>query len=230
MNAKTLISLILCWCIPAANALADEFGEVQQLARAFFIRAGTVEGDIQGVYLNSLSGGLPNSKNVEQVADVAFRVRGQGTRYVQLFQIAGKWQALRMLPANQLAAANPQLIEEYRHEYWRETARMEQRIAADLQTRLIAEKKIDDVKFARPRCFVDLKHNKALCDIFYQTWLKPEPQCTNAARLFARHNGQWSEISGKYHSGKRINPNNGEVFTMISERESAEFCQAKGAP
>ena len=206
--------------------MANEFGEVRALAQAFLIQRGTAAADIQDVYLNSLAGGLPNSKNVEQAADVAFRIRGQGTRYVQLFRMAGKWQALRTLPSDQLAAANPQLIDEYREEYWRETERLQQRMALELQARLISEKKIDTVKFARPRCFVDLKHNKALCDIFYETWTQPKPQCSNVARLFDRQNAQWREGPGKYHSGMRINPQTGEVFTMIPEKESAKFCRA----
>jgi hypothetical protein len=227
-NMKTLIFLILCWFIPT-SAMADEFGDIRQLAQAFLIRAG-VTGDIQDVYLNSLSGGLSNSKNVERLANVAFRIRGQGTRYVQLFQRAGKWQALRVLSSSQLAAAYPQLIEEYSDEYWRETARLEQRMAADLQIRLITDKKIGDVKFVRPRCFVDVNHNTALCDIFYETWMQSDPQCSNTARLFARQKGQWGEVPGKYHSGMRIDPNTGKVFTMIPEHKSGEFCRAKRAP
>lgn len=215
---KSFIAIVLCWHF-ATCAMADEFDEVRELAQRFLVQTGTAAGDIQDIYLNSISGGSPNSKKVEQVADVAFRIRGQGTRYVQLFQRAGTWQALRTLAANQLAGAYPLLIDEYSDEYRRETARLEQRIAADLQARLIAEKKIDAVNSSRPRCIVDVKHNKALCDIFYTTWERVEPECSNAARLFTRQNGDWSDVPGKYHSGMRINPDTGEVFTMIPEQD-----------
>ena len=214
---KSFIAMVLFCFVPGASALADEFSDVEELAKTFLIQAGTPSGNIQEIFLDSLSGGLPNSKGLEQIADVSFRIRGQGTRSVQLFKKGGKWQVLRALASKQLAAAHPQLIDEYNDEYWRETARLEQRMAADLQARLIAEKKIDAVNFARPRCFLDIKHNKALCDIFYTTWEEDEPECQNVARVFARKNGQWSEIPGKYHSGMRIDPETGNVFTMMNK-------------
>lgn len=199
--------------------MADEFDHVEDLARSFLIQAGIAAGDIEDVYLGSLSGGLPNREMVEDVADVAFRIRGQGTRYVQLFKKGGKWQPLRMLASNQLAAAHPQLIEEYQDEYWRESARLGQRMASDLQAQLFAEKKIDQIRSVRPRCFVDLNHSKALCDTFYTTWESSEVECSNPARVFARKVGQWVEIPGRYHSGMRIHPETGEIFTMIPEEE-----------
>lgn len=225
---RRLVAIVIFSIIAEAGAMADEFGHVEDLARSLVIQAGIAAGDIEDVYLDSLSGGLPNSKRVEEVADVAFRIRGQGTRYVQLFKRGGKWQSLRMLASNQLAAAHPQFIEEYQDEYWRESARLEQRMAADLQTRLFTEKKLDQVRSVRPRCFVDLNHSKALCDIFYTTWESSEAECSNPARVFARKDGQWIEVPGRYHAGMRIHPETGEIFTMIPEEEQTardELCE-----
>ena len=201
--------------------MTDQFDYVKELSRAFLIQAGIASGDIEDSYLGSLSGGLPNSKMVELTADVAFRIRGKGTRYVQLFKKDDEWQPLRMLASNQLAAAYPQLIDEYHDEYWRESARLCQRMAADLQTFLIAEDRIDQIKSVQPRCFVDLNHSKALCDIFYTTWDSSEQECSTPARVFARKEGQWIEIPGRYHSGMRIHPETGEIFTMFPQEEQA---------
>lgn len=221
--------------------MVDEFHQVKELARAFLVQGGIACDDIEQTYLGSLSGGLQNDKQLQEVADVAFRIRGQGTRYVQLFKKAGNWQVLCILAPKQLAAAHPQLIEEYKDEYWRESARLEQRLAADLEAQLITEKKIDAIKSVHPRCFVDLKHNKALCDISYTMWEKEgagcpgdeaecfddegewfddEAESPGPARAFVRQDGEWIEIPGRYHSGMRIDPETGDIFTMIPEASS----------
>lgn len=221
---RGFIGIALCAHLFSACAIAQEFDEVRALAQGFLIDAGVAASDIEDIHVGALSGGLPNSRNVERVADVAFRVRGQGTRYVQLFQQGRQWKVLRLLEANQLATAHPQLIDEYSEEHWRETARLQQRIAADLQARLVAEGKIAAVNFAEPRCFVDLNHSKALCDIAYATWDQHEPPCSSAARAFERRGEQWTEMPGDYHSGMRIDPDTGEIYTMIPQ----EDCEQSG--
>ena len=216
---KRFDDIVASSTITLANAMTDQFDHVKELSRAFLIQAGVAPSDIEDSYLGSIPGGLPNSKMVELTADVAFRIRGEGTRYVQLFKKDGEWQPLRMLASNQLAAAHPQLIDEYHDEKWRESARLNQRMAADLQTLLFAENRIDHIQSVRPRCFVDLNHSKALCDIFYTTWDSSEQECTAPARVFARREGQWVEVPGSYHSGMRIHPETGEIFTMFPEQE-----------
>lgn len=211
--------MAFCAHLFSASAMAHEFDEVRTLAQGFLVETGVAASDIEDIDLGALSGGLPNSRNIEQVADVAFHIRGQGTRYVQLFKQAGQWKVLRLLEANQLAAAHPQLIEEYSDEHWRETARLQQRIAADLQARLVAEGTIASVNFAEPRCFVDLNHGKALCDITYATWEQQEPPCSSAARVFERRDAQWTERPGDYHSGMRIDPDTGAIYTMIPQED-----------
>ena len=199
--------------------MSELFDRVVELAKSHVIQAGTPTEDIVATPVGSISGGLPNSKRFDFVADVAILTREHSTLIVQLAQNGGRWMVVRTL-VNQLASAHPLLIDEYDDVEWRETARLQQRIAADLERRLMSEGKIQHVKQSGPRCFLNLQYGKALCDIFYLTWESDEPEPSETARLFVRSQDMWTEVPGRYHTGMRIDPHTGEIYTMIEPSSS----------
>jgi hypothetical protein len=201
-----------------------EFKLVEKLARDFFIGKNPARAqEIRATYLGRIEGATPNTAGIDWTANATLRLRNGSVARIQLLQKAGRWTAARDLGANALPEAHPQLVEELRDPERRETARLEQRMAAELESRLQREGRIAQVSASYPRCFVSLEFEKALCDIRYATWKSDEPECFDTAALFSRATGQWARVAGNYHPGMRIHPQTGAIFEMVPP----EPCAAK---
>lgn len=197
------------------SAANPEFAAIENLAREHFVaKHPDQKKSIVELEAGVIAGGLANTPGIESTADVTLRLRDGAVSRIQLQKKRGRWAVARDLGADMLAEAHPLLVEEITDPMWRETARLQQRVAQDLEDRLRRKKTLSQVRRAYPRCFVALEFGKALCDIWYATWTSDEPECFDTAVLFKRVNREWTRVPGSYHPGMRINPENGEVFEM----------------
>jgi hypothetical protein len=224
MHRALRISVLLCaWCASSvaadaenADAIAAEFALVRKLARDFYIgNVPSRTSQIRSAHLEEIEGPPPNSRGIESLANVTLRLAGNSVARIQLYEKAGRWIAVRDLGVDALPEAHPQLVDEFREPYWRETRRLEKRMAMDLESRLRHEGKLREVIASYPRCFVALKFDKALCDISYETWASDEPECFDTAVLFTRIRGDWIRTAGRYHPGMRVNPDSGAIYEML---------------
>ena len=217
----TLVGLLL----PVA-AVADkaEFEHVEKLARDFFIEQNPARAtEIRDTYLGHIDGGTPNTLGIEWTANVTLRLRKGSVARIQLYKKAGRWTAARDLGPSALPEAHPQLVDELVNAERRESARLQRRMAVELEARLQQKGTIAQVRASYPRCFVSLKFGKALCDIWYATWTSDEPECFDTSVLFEHESGQWTRVPGKFHPGMVIHPDTGKVIEMSPQ----EPCRRK---
>jgi hypothetical protein len=210
--------------LPVAGALAaTDFAHIEQLAREFYVGTDSARAaSISSTYLGHTDGGLPNSLGIQEVANVTLRLKNGSVARIQLSKVANQWSAVRDLGPDALPEAHPLMVDEIQDAMWRETMRLEQVLAAELESRLQKGHLLTKVRNSYPRCFVELKFGKALCDISYTTWTSDEPECFDTSVLFNRVDGKWVRSNERYHPGMRINPQNGEIFEMIPPKPCAK--------
>ena len=210
-----VLAIVATMLWPPAAKADEDFGLIEKLAREYFLAHNNVRpGDIRTVYSGTAEGGLPNSRQIEMTADVTIRLKSGSVSRIQLFKKAGHWTVARELGGDVLAEAHPQLVDELDDPQWRESHRLEQVMAQDVETRLRRAGKLATVQRVYPRCFVNLRFRKALCDVWYATWTSDDPECFNTSALFTRTNVGWQRAPGSYHPGQRIDPDTGELFEM----------------
>ena len=220
--AATLAIAAVIALAPVARA-GEDFKLIENLARAYFLAHNSVRpADIRSVYSGTAEGGLPNTRQIEMTADVTIRLKNGTVSRLQLYQKAGQWTVARDLGGDVLAEAHAQLVDEVLDPVWRETHRLQQIMALELETRLRRAGKLPTVQKVYPRCFVNLRFSKALCDVWYSTWTSDEPECFDDSVLFTRKNDGWQRIPGAFHTGQRISPDTGEIFEMQPRPDCAK--------